>query len=109
MIGNDIEGLIFLEKSDNDQKTIQSYEKGLFISMYYYIQREILYHECQYHNILSFWYRDKIDWNKVGAIATIIGTILSGIGIILSITSNNQLNINVNLNMNKVHIENINE
>ena len=51
----------------------------------------------------------KIDWNKVGAIATIIGTILSGIGIILSITSNNQLNINVNLNMNKVHIENINE
>ena len=31
MIGNDIEGLIFLEKSDNDQKTIQSYEKGLFI------------------------------------------------------------------------------
>lgn len=53
--------------------------------------------------------KNKIDWNKVGAIATIIGTILSGIGIILSITSNNQLNINVNLNMNKVHIENINE
>lgn len=53
--------------------------------------------------------KNKIDWNKIGAIATIIGAILAGVGIIISITSNNQLNINVNLNMNKVHIENINE
>ena len=53
--------------------------------------------------------KNKIDWNKVGSIATIIGTILAGIGIIISITSNNQPNININLNINKVHIENINE
>ena len=75
MIGNDIEGLIFLEKSDNVQNTIQSYEKGLFISMYYYIQREILYHECQYDNILSFWYRDKIDWNKVSDLDKLLLTL----------------------------------
>ena len=53
--------------------------------------------------------KNKIDWNKIGAIATIISVILTVIGSMVSITSNNQLNINVNLNMNKVHIESSND
>ena len=37
---------------------------SIFLSMYYYILKELVYQDIRYDNILSFWYKDNIDWTS---------------------------------------------
>ena len=55
-----INNIIFM----HENYIIPQYD-NIFLSMYYFIQKELFYQDCSFDNILSFWYQKNINWENI--------------------------------------------